>query len=72
MSTLAYEVETWTVSTAMNKRLEAFEIWCYRRVLKKSYVEPKRNEEALNMMKTKRSPTHIIRKRKAKYLRYMV
>ena len=28
-STLTYGVEIWTISRAMSRRLEAFEVWCY-------------------------------------------
>ena len=66
-STIRYGAETWTISRAMNKRLEAFEMWCYRRMLRISYIEHKKNEEVLNMMKTRRLLFDSIRKRKAKY-----
>ena len=51
----------------MNERLEAYEMWCYRGMLRISYIEQKKNEEVLNMMKTRRLPFDSIRKRKAKY-----
>ena len=65
-STLTYGVETWTISRAMSRRLEAFEMWCYRRMLRISYTEHKTNEEVLGMMKIKRLLIDSIRKRKAK------
>ena len=41
-STLTYGVQTWT-----------FEMWCYRQMLKISYIEYKANEEVLGMKKDK-------------------
>ena len=60
---IRYGAETWTISRAMNKRLEAFEIWCYRRMLRISYIEHKKNEEVLNLMKTRRSLFDSIREK---------
>ena len=71
-STLGYGAETWTISRAMNKRLEAFEMWRYRRMLRISYIEHKKNEEVLNTMKTRRLLFDSIRKRKAKYFGHMI
>ena len=71
-STLGYGAETWTASKAMNKRLEAFEIWCCGRMLRISYIEHKKNEAVLNMIKIKRSLFDSIRKTKAKYYVHMV
>ena len=41
-------------------------------MLRISYIEHKKNEEVLNMMKTKRSLFDSIRKRKTKYFGHMV
>ena len=62
-STVTYGVETWTISRAMSRRLEAFEMWCYMRMLSISYIEHKTNEEVLGIMKIKRLLIDSIRKR---------
>ena len=46
-STLLYGCETWTVSKTMEARLEAAEMWFYRRMLKVSWVEKVSNTEVL-------------------------
>ena len=47
-STLLYGAETWTVGENMLKRLSAFEMWTYRRMLKISWTDKITNEEVLN------------------------
>ena len=54
-STLLYGCETWTLSTALEKRIESFEIWTLRRILKISWANYKTNDEVLTMAKCKRS-----------------
>ena len=46
-STLLYGCETWTVSKTMEARLQAAEMWFYRRMLKASWVEKVSNAEVL-------------------------
>ena len=49
-STLLYGAETWTLSKATVKKLEAFEMLTYRRIMKISWKEYKSNEEVLSMI----------------------
>ena len=42
-STLLYGAETWKLTSAMVKRLEAFEMWMYHRMLKMSWTDKKIN-----------------------------
>ena len=50
-----YGCEAWTVCKGERRRLEAFEMWCYRKLLKISWVDKVTNEEVLNLVKEKRS-----------------
>ena len=43
-SVLAYAVETWTYSIEIKRRIRAFEMWTYRRMLKISWTERVTNE----------------------------
>ena len=43
--TLFYGAETWTITKSLLSRLDAFEMWVYRRVLKISWTEKITNEE---------------------------
>ena len=47
-SVALYGSETWTINSLDKKRIEAFEMWCYRRMLKIKWVDHVTNEEVLN------------------------
>ena len=42
-----YGAETWTLRATDLKRLESFEMWCWRRMEKISWTDHVRNEEVL-------------------------
>ena len=66
-STLLYGAETWTLSKATIKNLEAFEMWTYRRIMRTSWIEHKSNEEVLSMINSKRLLVYMIKRRKLAY-----
>ena len=54
----------WTLTKDLERRLEAAEMWCIRRIIRISWTEKKSNEEVKEMMAGyKRSLLKIIRKR---------
>ena len=71
-STLLYGAETWTLSKATVKKLEAFEMWTYRRIMKVSWKEYKSNEEVLSMINSKRMLVEMIKRRKLAYFGHLV
>jgi len=48
-----YGSETWTLQKEDIRRLEAFEMWIWRRMMKVSWTEHKTNKELLQMVDTK-------------------
>ena len=70
-STLLYGAETWTLTKVTSDKLEAFEMWLYRRMLRISWEEHKTNGEVLHKMKTKRSLLNTI-KRKCQYFGHII
>ena len=52
--TLFYGAKTRTITKSLLSRLDAFEMWVYRRVLKISWTEKINNEEVLRRMGTGR------------------
>ena len=42
-----YGAETWTLRATDQKRLESFEMWCWRRIQKISWTDHVKNEEVL-------------------------
>ena len=63
-----YGAETWTLRTAIQKYLESFEMWCWRRMEKKSWTDHERNEEVLLRANEQRNILHEIIKRKANWI----
>lgn len=69
---LLYGAEAWTLSEASMKKLEAFEMWCYRRILRISWVDHVTNNEVLRRMGRECEITAIIKKRKLEYLGHIM
>ena len=67
-SVLLHGSEAWTINKPMEKRLEAFEMWCWRRLLKISWTERISNEEVLRRMGSERV---LIVKLRASHMRFV-
>ena len=67
-----YGAETWTLQATDQKRLERFEMWCWRRMEKISWTDHVRNEEMLLRVKQQRNILHEISKRKAKCIGHIL
>ena len=72
ISTLMYASETWIINVADMKKLEAFEMWCLRKMLRVSYKEHKTNEDVLKAANHKRSLKADIIRRKTRYLGHIL
>ena len=67
-SVLLYSCETWTLTSVLQKRLEAVEMWMYRRITRTSWKDKKTNTEVLKQLGL--SETQIVKtiqKRKLSY-----
>lgn len=71
-SVLLYGVETWTLTQSTSKKLEAFEMWCYRRMLKIPWIDKIRNEEVLERLKKEREVLATVKKRKLEYFGHVM
>ena len=72
-STLVYGAERWTLTKVKSNKLEAFEMWLYRKMLRISWKELKTNGEVLQKMKTKRSLVNNIKhKKKCQYFGHII
>ena len=67
-----YGAETWTLRAVDQKRLESFEMWCWRRMEKISWTDHVRNEEVLIRVNELRNILHEIRKRKANWIGHIL
>lgn len=72
-SVLLYGVESWTLTEATCKRVEAFEMWVYRRILKISWVDHITNDEVLRRIGLQSTEVlKTIKKRKLSYFGHIM
>ena len=69
---LMYGCEAWTISKTMDRRLEATEMWIWRRVLRISWTERVTNERVLERMETGRELLRRIRSRQLNFLGHVL
>lgn len=65
---LLYGSESWTTTKAIDKRIEALEMWIWRRILRISWTKKIRTEEVLQLMETRRELTRCYRERGLRFL----
>ena len=66
-STLMYGAETWTMNMQLESRIEALEMWIYRRIGRISWKQKQSNETVLRILGMKRQLLNNIKKRQVKY-----
>ena len=67
-----YSSESWTLRVDEEKRLQAFEMWLWRRMERISYKDKKTNEEVLEMVGGKLSILQLVVKRKKNWLGHIL
>ena len=71
-SVLLYGMEAWTINGRMVQRLEAMEMWCWRRVWKIPWTARITNNQVLERMGTTRELMTHIRRRQMKFLGHVM
>ena len=71
-SVALYGAETWTMRKEDIKRLEAFEMWIWRKMQKVKYTEHKTNEEVMKEIEEDRSLIDTIRKRQRNWMGHVL
>ena len=61
-STMLYGCEAWTLNKELENRIQAAEMWFWRRLLKVPWTAPKTNKEIFESINTKREMLKIIKK----------
>jgi hypothetical protein len=69
---LSYEIETWTITAAEEKRLDAMEMWCYGRILKIKWTERISKEEVLGRVGEKRNIMNTVRRRRGRFIGHIL
>ena len=52
---ILYGAETWTIKKADRKISDAFELWCWRKLLGVTYLDRNRNTEIIDSIQPKRT-----------------
>jgi Reverse transcriptase (RNA-dependent DNA polymerase) len=71
-STLLYGVESWTLKKKHMTNLQAFEMWCYRRMWRISWVDRITNTEVLDKMQKDCEIITTIKKKKLQYIGHIM
>src|SRR5438034_4414547 len=71
-SILLYASECWTTSATMAKKLEAVEMWFYRRILRNSYTKHITNQEDLSRIATTRNLIITVRGRQMSFFGHVM
>ena len=66
-SILMYGAEAWTLTKPLEKNIEAFEMWCMRRIARISWKEKVTNKEVLERLNTNRQLLQTVKQRKLRY-----
>ncbi|GFS05224.1 endonuclease-reverse transcriptase [Elysia marginata] len=66
-SVFNYGCEAWTYSKTVQKKIQTFEMWCYRRLLKVPWTEKKTNREIIQMADVDERLLQQLIKRKPRY-----
>ena len=68
----SYGSECWVLKKKDKKRVNSFELWCYRRVLRISWTEKKTNDEVLRRINCKDRLLDILNRRKLKFIGHVM
>ena len=67
-----YGCETWTVKKAEHQRIDAFELWCWRRLLKVPWTARRSNQSILKEISPKCSWEGLMLKLKLQYFGHLM
>ena len=67
-----YSCESWTVKKAECQRIDAFELWCWRRLLKVSWTARKSNQSILREINPEYSLERLMLKLKLQYFGHLM
>ena len=67
-----YECESWTVKKAERQRIDAFELWCWRRLLRVPWTARRSNQFIVKKISPEYSLERLMVKLKFQYFGYMM
>ena len=66
-----YECESWTMKEAEHQRIDAFELWCWRRLLRVPWTARRSNQSILKEINPEYSLEGLMLKLKLQYSGYL-
>ena len=67
-----YGCESWTIKKAEHQRIDAFELWCWRRLLSIPWTARRSNQSVLKEISPEYSLEGLILKLKLQYFGYLI
>ena len=67
-----YGYESWTIKKAERRRIDAFELWCWRRLLRVPWTARRSNQSILKEISPEYSSEGLMLKQKLQYLGYLM
>ena len=67
-----YECKSWTIKKADSQRIDAFELWCWRRLLKVPWTARRSNQSILKEISPKYSLEGLMLKLRVQYFGYLM
>ena len=67
-----YRCESWTKKKAEHQRIDAFELWCWRRLLRVPWTAGKSNQSILKVISSQRSLEGLMLKLKLQYFGHLM
>ena len=67
-----YGCESWTIKKAERQRIDAFELWCWRRLLRVSWKARRSNQSILKEINPEYSLEELMLKLKLQYLGHLM
>ena len=69
---IMYGYESWTIKRAEHRRIDAFELWCWRRLLTVSWIIKKSNQSILKEISPEYSLEELLLRLKLQYLGHLM
>ena len=69
---VTYECENWTIKKAEHQRIDAFELWCWRRLLRVPWSERRSNQSILKEINPEYSLEGLMLKLKLQYFDHLI
>ena len=67
-----YRCESWTIKKAKRQRIDAFELWCWRRLLRVPWTARRSNQSILKEISPESSLEELILKLKLQYFGHLM